>query len=235
MTARKAYTDLTGQVFGRLTVLRVSEKQIGGGRWLCKCECGKEMDIKRSSLFNGHVKSCGCLKLDQKPNLIHGHRPKGPFSPEVKAWDAMKERCYNPKNANYHRYGGRGIFVCDEWRNSLSTFMEDMGKKPSKRHSLERVDNNKGYSKENCIWALPDIQHRNKRTNLWLEHNGTRMIITDWAKEFGVNRRTISQLLRSYDFSLICNYYSFKRKNGLKNRNINVLTYAKNSGFINQQ
>ena len=110
-----------------------------------------------------------------------GKRPPSKKSPEYRAWHHMKMRCLNPKDSYFHCYGGRGITVCDEWLQSFSQFLLDMGHRPSARHSLERVNNDDGYRPSNCVWALPKDQSRNRRVNRWLTHNGETVLLVDWA------------------------------------------------------
>ncbi len=112
------------------------------------------------------------------------------FRPEYKAWNNLKTRCYNPNTNNWHRYGGRGIIVCEKWLN-FEGFLEDMGRKPSPLHSIDRIDNNGDYCKENCKWSTKEEQVRNRGTNVYLEYKGNKMIIKDIAKEVGLNFQLI--------------------------------------------
>lgn len=117
--------------------------------------------------------------------------------PEYRAWDAMKQRCGNPKAQGFHNYGGRGIAVCDQWKEFKHFFL-DMGPRPSNAHSLERKDNNRGYSKENCEWALCAKQVRNKRNNRIIDFNGKPMILLDVAKQLGLHPSTLSHRLEVF-------------------------------------
>jgi hypothetical protein len=153
--------DLTGQTFGRLTATVLSETR-GKGRkrtryWLCRCVCGRETWVKTASLVGGYTISCGCAK--GKP-ARHGHNRHGHRSPTYSAWSAMWTRCTNRNQRSADRYVKRGITVCKRWK-SFEAFLEDMGERPSGR-SLERKNNNLGYSKENCKWGTADEQNRNK-------------------------------------------------------------------------
>jgi hypothetical protein len=112
-------------------------------------------------------------------------------TPEYRAWSAMKLRCANPNNEQYHNYGGRGITVCDRWRQSFAAFLVDMGPRPSPRHSIDRIDNNGNYEPGNCRWATSREQNRNRRNNIVLTHDGRTMCLADWARELGVPRGTL--------------------------------------------
>ena len=154
--------DITGQQFGRLTALElVPERKHGGRCWLCKCSCGTLIIARADQLKSGDTRSCGCLYAERSKGLNRRH---GQYqTAEYNAWAAMRQRCSNPKNKKYESYGGRGICVCDRWQNSFENFFADMGPRPSSRHSIDRIDNNSGYSPGNCRWTTPDIQAKNQR------------------------------------------------------------------------
>ena len=103
----------------------------------------------------------------------------------------MKQRCYARYSKSFPLYGGRDIGICKDWRFSFETFLADMGKRPSPNHSVERLDNNLGYSPENCVWATPDIQHRNKRSNKLITYNGETLCLTDWARRYYIDKGTL--------------------------------------------
>ena len=121
----------------------------------------------------------------------HGLR----YTSEYSAWGMMKQRCHNPSHKQYSDYGGRGIFVCDEWRENFINFYNDMGDKPHGT-SLDRIDNNKGYYKENCRWATNDIQHRNQRTNVMITIDDRTQCLQDWSIETGTCRSTLNSRYR---------------------------------------
>lgn len=153
-----------GERFGRWTV--VSEAQQRGiHRFaICRCECGAERAVKLVNLRHGGSLSCGCLSRELAGNPTrHGNSRNGHQTAEYRAWQAMIQRCTNPKNDNFEYYGGRGIKVCDRWRNSYADFLGDMGRRPSRRHSIDRKDNDGNYEKGNCRWATRFLQNTNRR------------------------------------------------------------------------
>lgn len=151
--------DITGQVFGKLTVLeKRGQNERSESLWLCKCECGKEVIIRGRGLRSGNANTCGyCLRC--KRNYKHG----GYKTLAYKSWTSMKYRCYEPTNNRYKDYGGRGIQVCDRWLNSFENFLADMGERPSTDYSLDRIDVNGNYEPSNCRWITKMAQMSNKR------------------------------------------------------------------------
>lgn len=153
--------DITSQRFSRLVVLGfVGISAYGKALWLCECDCKKCVVIAGNKLRSGHSRSCGCLSIDTviARSQTHGLRS----APEYDVWNAMIQRCSNPKNKKYADYGGRGITVCARWRR-FENFYADMGKRPTSAYSLERIDNNAGYEPTNCRWATIDEQLSNQR------------------------------------------------------------------------
>lgn len=154
--------DLTGKRFGRLFVVERA-KIPGPVTWNVICDCGKEKNVRGSAMKSGLTKSCGCLFKEKRKeaSIIHGHSGGKP-SKTYKVWVNMKSRCLN-KNATYYEYyGGRGITVCDEWIDSFEKFLEDMGEAPIGKQ-IDRIDNNKGYSRKNCRWSTSSENCLNRR------------------------------------------------------------------------
>jgi len=153
--------NLSGQRFGRLVVVSEAEPRGYMRRWLCKCDCGREKTVYQTRLRNKGSQSCGCLsrELILTRCITHG----GSRTIEYNAWCAMISRCENPKNRYYCDYGGRGIKVCKQWRNSFPSFVRDMGLRPDRKMMLERRNNNGNYTPRNCYWATRSQQNRNRR------------------------------------------------------------------------
>lgn len=179
------FQDITGKRIGELTVTRYSHKNKKSITfWECKCSCGKTVVKSRKRLMKS--KDCGCFR-----KLTHGDSKKGKVAAEYHSWRAMIGRCTNPNATGYDIYGGRGIKVCDKWLSSYEAFLSDMGRKGSNRDSIDRIDVDGDYTPENCRWATPREQGRNKRgTNLY-EWKGEFLTIPEIAEKEGVSKNTI--------------------------------------------
>lgn len=196
--------DITGQRYGRLVVIgRAKGKDARNAYWECICDCGNRAVVSSSHLTHGDTASCGCWRKDSiaKQFTTHGESRGSKRSKEYRIWLAMRERCCCASNAAYKDYGGRGIAICDDWLNSFEKFLLDMGRAP-KGHSIERKDNSKGYSKENCVWATPKQQNNNRRDNIHIAHNGESLTITTWAERSGINRETIYQRIKKLGWTI---------------------------------
>lgn len=154
--------DISGERFTKLVaVMPTGEKSKNGDAlWYCECDCGKSTITTIGRLNFGHTKSCGCLKKDAIPFKSNYHGMKN--TPEYNSWRKMKERCYDINNPDYKNYGAIGITMPDEWKDNFLRFYQDVGKCPCKGYTVDRVDCNLSYSKENCRWASPHIQARNR-------------------------------------------------------------------------
>lgn len=188
-----ARIDLSGQRFGRLTAL--SAASWGPTTWFCKCDCGTEITVRQGNIRNGHTQSCGCLLRENEANLTHGHTRGRKNSRTFGCYSNAKNRCFNPKNQRFADYGGRGIVMCDRWRDSFADFLEDMGECPQGK-SLERKDVHGNYEPSNCKWATPAEQARNKRNNIIVEVDGGDMILKDFAALKGVEYHSLHSLSR---------------------------------------
>jgi hypothetical protein len=158
-----SYIEISGRKFGRLTALCYADHRNGYARWLCKCECGEQKIVHKTSLMTGDTMSCGCLarEMTSKRSLKSGDATRR--TTEYQAWHSMKDRCLRKNHPHYKDYGGRGITVCPEWIASFEAFLRDVGRKPSPELTLERIDNNDGYNKRNVKWATWNEQARNRR------------------------------------------------------------------------
>jgi hypothetical protein len=186
-----AFIDIYGLKFDRLTVVeRAGFAPSGAITWRCRCECGGEITVLGQNIKNGSTKSCGCLFKEL--NADFGRRPTADRTshgrsktPEYRAWRNMRSRCYNPKDKRYEEYSSRGITVCEEWRNSFEVFLGHIGERPSAKHSLDRVENDKGYSPGNVRWATHLEQNNNKRTTPMVIYRGMEMSLGDARRASG--------------------------------------------------
>ncbi|MBI6550143.1 hypothetical protein [Xenorhabdus lircayensis] len=186
--------NLTGQKFNRLTAIKIAGKKGRQNLWLCKCECGKHHETTAALLIKGVSTSCGCYMMEKITE--HGYLKGGKRPSEYDCWLAIKQRCYNENNPEYKNYGERGIKMCDEWLKSFDIFIRDMGFKPSKSHSIDRINVNKGYYPENCRWTTIKIQNANKRQTRWITAFGETLPLTEMAKKHNINPITLSYRLR---------------------------------------
>lgn len=183
--------DLTGQRVGRLVIVRrVADRRRGWPRWLCRCDCGNEVEVDSNNLRTNNTMSCGCWASDRaKTGLNRKHNRSG--TPLYEVWCKMRERCGNPNNPNYSAYGGRGIYVCERWQ-IFENFLADMGERPSPQHSIDRINNDGPYSPDNCRWVGSIKEQRsNCRDNRYLTYQGETLIVSEWARRTGIDVDTL--------------------------------------------
>lgn len=194
--------DLTGRRFNRLTVIRRDGTKHNAATWWCQCDCdpnGERLkSVQSNHLKAGLTQSCGCLnrertsaalKISETTHGKHGTRI-------YRIWRNMRERCFRESHKDYHLYGGRGITVCPQWKESFEAFYADMGDLPSDLHTIERKDTNGNYEPGNCVWALPIEQANNTRRNVFVTHAGRTQTAAQWGRELGIDGRLIAKRAR---------------------------------------
>lgn len=159
---------------------------------VCLCDCGKHTRVDVAELGTS-TKSCGCLRRERMIQMSQRHHMSR--SPEYSVWHMMKDRCYNPRAKAFKYYGGRGITVCDRWLD-FANFFADMGPRPSISYSLDRLDNERGYEPENCVWTSMKAQARNRRSTRIMTAFGKTQCLSDWAAEYGIGISCLSSRLR---------------------------------------
>jgi hypothetical protein len=184
-----------GERYGRLTVLEYPVPGVRKQGSICArllCDCGNTLVARAPALKSGNTTSCGCYQRGRR--FRHGWSRTS----EYKTWTAAKVRCTNPKDPRYPHYGGRGIKMCGRWMESFPAFLEDMGPRPSRLHTLERVDVNGNYEPGNCTWATYSEQNRNLRRNVLVRRNGRNYFLADLAKAIGIRPATALNRRRQY-------------------------------------
>lgn len=194
----KNFKDLTGRKFGRLTVLGLTDDYVQANgrhrhRYLCKCDCGTECKVIGEQLTAGRVKSCGCARRDTPKTRAGTHPYVG--SRLYGIWVNMMTRCNNPNCPAYERYGGRGITACEAWKQFLNFHAWAVASGYADQLTLDRVDNEMGYSPENCRWADLITQANNKRDNRLITYHGRTMTIAEWARLVGMNYKVLHHRL----------------------------------------
>ena len=190
--------DLTGKQFERLLVVKYLGRKNHSSFWLCLCDCGNKIKVASAGLNSGGTKSCGCYRSDRMKKLTFKHGERGGIlrpniSPEYRAWSNMRSRCLNPTDKAYNYYGKRGIRVCDRWIDSFDNFLEDMGRKRTQRHSLDRLDGDGPYSPENCRWATWKQQARNRRNN---RQCGSFRTLIEACEHHGIPYKTVKSRIQ---------------------------------------
>ena len=195
--------DLTGQKFGRLTVVRFDHKENGRKYYLCQCDCGNFKIVSNHSLKSGNTKSCGCL---HKEILIQRNKDNRIHHPEnerlLRIWRAMLHRCYKETDEHYDYYGGRGIKVCDDWHD-FETFQKwALANGYADNLTIDRLDGNKDYCPENCSWATMTVQNNHKSDTKWLTYKGKTQSLSDWCRELGLDYFRTKTRLNSLGWSV---------------------------------
>lgn len=189
---KKIGNHLIGKKFNMLTIIGFFDC-----KWqkelLCKCDCGNIRHFSITQLEQEKVKSCGCYirKVTYDRNIKHGQNSRKNTTSEYKAWSQMKTRCYSEKYHLFHRYGGRGIKVCERWFNSFENFFTDMGAKPSSKCSLDRINNDGDYEPSNCRWSTTKEQARNQSKNHLIEIDGVVKCASEWGEIYNIPPKII--------------------------------------------
>lgn len=184
--------QMLGRTFQGLKVLSEDGKnKCGQIQWKCECVCGKIFSADGHALRRGQTRSCGCLYLSER--TTHGKTKTKIYS----VWSSMRSRCTDRKHTSYDNYGARGVVVCERWA-SFENFFRDMGDLPFAGATLDRIDNARGYEPGNVRWATYAQQARNKSNNKLVEHKGRSLCVADWAKEFNVDRSTMSRRIQRH-------------------------------------
>lgn len=181
--------DLTGKRFGLLTVIQRADTQKNGTYWLCKCECGNTTEVRRDHLETGNIKSCGCMQR----KYGHGQTETRLYH----IWCTMKARCFTKTSHKYTRYGGRGITMCEEWKNDFAQFYDwSIEHGYQDNLSIDRIDNNGNYCPDNCRWVTPTEQSNNTSKNVLIEYKGETGTLSQMARKYGLKPTVVSKRLK---------------------------------------
>lgn len=193
----KTRLDITDQVFRHLTAIEyVRTTERGHAVWKFRCACGKEIERQSSQVTFGNTGSCGCAtnKLKAESKITHGISNK----PEYSSYRAMISRCYRPSNPLFHRYGGRGIKICERWLGEIgpANFFADMGARPTREHSIDRIDNDGDYTPENCRWATRAEQAASRSTTRLVTVDGVTKNQAEWDRDLGNGLNIVGDRIR---------------------------------------
>lgn len=208
------YTKLIGTKLNRLTILEfMGTNKHGNKIFSCLCDCGNTITVYAGHLKNGNPKSCGCYAKEVKTKHNNAGLNR---TTEYVIWLNIKQRCFNKSLKSYSNYGGRGISICERWKHSFENFLSDMGRRPTSKHSIERINNDKNYEPENCCWATRKVQANNTRTNVFFNYNGDRLTISQLAEKYKINFNTLYGRLFRTGLPINKAIESPKRKPGRK-------------------
>lgn len=193
-----SFIDMTGMKYGRLTAIkRVESSKHNQTMWLFRCECGNEIITTGYAVRSGHTTSCGCYQSEMTAHLKYSH---GMARTRIyKIYQHMKERCYKETAKSYHRYGGRGIRICELWlgENGFDNFYDwALQNGYSDELMIDRIDNDGNYEPSNCRWVNAIVQANNRRNNRYVTYNGKTQTISEWSKETGISGATIRARLK---------------------------------------
>lgn len=197
---------MIGQIFNRWTVLALARNDAGKLFYLCRCACGVERPVRKDQLVRGISKSCGCWKIEVSREQItrlsttHGLANK---SHAYATWKGIRKRCLTPTDKTYKNYGGRGIKLCERWDgpSGFANFLADMGEVPAGM-SIDRIDNEGNYSPENCRWTDTKTQMNNMRSNIFIQYEGQRLTIAQWAEKLDIPYHRLFQRLNKLGWSV---------------------------------
>lgn len=233
------FVNLCGMRFGRLTVVdrlpAVKHKKV---KWNCLCDCGRTSVSSACSLTLGITQSCGCLRRERlkEANTTHGQAGVKSRTSEYRTWAGMIQRCTNEDDDAWDNYGGRGIRVCRRWEFSFENFFADMGKKPSRKYSIDRIDNDGDYCLENCRWATRAEQNGNTRKNTILTIDGSQVHLAEAARRLGFKEATLRKRIARFGLQKAIELPMMKtpRVNRVITRNgqsMSIAAWAKETGI----
>ena len=193
--------DLTNQKFNKLTVIARSENKWNKVLWKCQCDCGNIVYATTNSLKSGNTKSCGCLRSQNFKAIVTKHHLSQ--TRIYRIWKEMKKRCYNPKTRNSKYYYARGIKVCEEWKNNFQAFYDwSMQNGYNDKLTIDRIDVNGDYKPSNCRWVDTYTQNNNSRNCHYITYNGETKTLTQWAKTYNINQRTLTYRINDLKWSI---------------------------------
>lgn len=204
--------NLIGRKFGRLTVIGIDDRGTRKTYWVCQCDCGNIKSARSDSLQCGAIKSCGCMKKEQdRVNLTANHIHKQSGTRIYEIWQGLKGRCNNIHDTRYDRYGGRGIFVCEEWEHDFEAFYKwalSNGYKDSL--TIDRIDNDGNYCPENCRWATVKEQCNNRETTIKITIGNATKSLSEWCEIFELDYSTTIQKYHRNGFISIDELFNSK-------------------------